>query len=111
MPLSRFFHLCMFSALLVLRDYRAPKVRETLIFICNSAAFLMEEVLSPHYFLWFVVWLTPSVPGSFILGVKYLDLGASPMAEWLSSCAPLPQPRASPVRILGADMAPLVRPC
>ena len=37
--------------------------------------------------------------------------GASPMAEWLSSHAPLQQPRVSLVRILGADLAPLVRSC
>ena len=33
--------------------------------------------------------------------------GAGSVAEWLSSRAPLRRPR---VRILGADMAPLVRP-
>ena len=33
---------------------------------------------------------------------------AGPVAEWLSSHAPLQRPR---VQILGADMAPLVRPC
>ena len=32
------------------------------------------------------------------------------MAEWLSSRAPLQGPRDSQVRILGADMAPLIRP-
>ena len=32
------------------------------------------------------------------------------MAEWLSSHVPPRQPRVSPVRILGADMAPLVKP-
>ena len=36
--------------------------------------------------------------------------GAGPMAEWLSSCAPLRQPMVSPVQILGGEMAPLVRP-
>ena len=35
----------------------------------------------------------------------------SPLAEWLSFHAPLWQPRDSPVGILGADMAPLIRPC
>ena len=38
-------------------------------------------------------------------------LGAGPMAEWLSSHAWLRRPRVSPVRILGADVALLVRPC
>ena len=33
--------------------------------------------------------------------------GASPMAKWLSSHAPLPPPSVLPVRILGADMVPL----
>ena len=36
---------------------------------------------------------------------------AGPVAEWLSSCAPFLRPRVSLVRILGADMALLVRPC
>ena len=30
------------------------------------------------------------------------------MAEWLSSHAPLQQPRVSPVRIVGVDLAPLI---
>ena len=36
--------------------------------------------------------------------------GAGPMAEWLSLRTPLQWPRVSLVLILGADMAPLVRP-
>ena len=43
--------------------------------------------------------------------IKITIIGASPVAEWLSSCAPLRQPRVSPVRILGANMAPFIRPC
>ena len=39
--------------------------------------------------------------------VKELFLGAGSVVEWLSSCPPLWRPR---VQILGADMAPLVRP-
>ena len=38
-----------------------------------------------------------------------LKTGASPVAEWLSLCAPLRQPRVSPVQILGIDLAPLIR--
>ena len=38
------------------------------------------------------------------------NAGAGPMAEWLSSHAPLWQPRVLPVQILGVDMAPLIRP-
>ena len=38
-------------------------------------------------------------------GDKIEDLGASPVAKWLSSCTPLQRPRVSPVRILPADMA------
>ena len=34
-----------------------------------------------------------------------------PVAEWLSSHALLWQPRVLQVRILGLDMAPLIRPC
>ena len=49
----------------------------------------------------------------FIEGGKGKDLvfGAGPVAEWLSSLALLQPPRVSPVRILGADMALLIRPC
>ena len=36
---------------------------------------------------------------------------AGPMANWLSLSAPLRQPRVSPVQTLGADMAPLIKPC
>ena len=38
-------------------------------------------------------------------------IGASPVAEWLSSHAPVRWPRVLLVQILGADMAPLIRPC
>ena len=37
--------------------------------------------------------------------------GAGPMAEWLSSHTLLWWPRVSAVRILGADMAQLVKAC
>ena len=33
------------------------------------------------------------------------------MAEWLRSSALLPRPRASPILVLGADIAALIRPC
>ena len=36
--------------------------------------------------------------------------GAGPVVEWLNSHSPLQLPRVLPVQILGADMAPLVRP-
>ena len=42
-----------------------------------------------------------------IQNIEHKKTGAGSVAEWLSSCAPLWWPR---VRILGADMAPLVRP-
>ena len=42
----------------------------------------------------------------FLLKIK--SLGAGSVAEWLSSHAPLQRSR---VRILGADMAPLIRLC
>ena len=38
-------------------------------------------------------------------------LGASPVAKCLGSHAPLQRPGISPVRILGADMALLIKPC
>ena len=37
---------------------------------------------------------------------KWKDLGAGSMAEWLSLCTLLQQPRVSPVWILGTDLAP-----
>ena len=42
--------------------------------------------------------------------LKTTNRGASPMDEWLGSRALLCQPRVLPVRILGADMALLIRP-
>ena len=36
---------------------------------------------------------------------------AGPVAEWLSSHTPLWWSRVSLVRILGVDMAPLIKPC
>ena len=43
-------------------------------------------------------------------GIRKAEVGAGPAAEWLSSRALLRRPRVSLVQILGADMAPLVRP-
>ena len=37
--------------------------------------------------------------------------GAGPLSEWLSSRAPLWQPRVLLVQILGTDLAPLIKPC
>ena len=45
-----------------------------------------------------------------ILSKKH-NPGAGPVADWLSSLALLQRPRVSLVRILGADMAPLIKPC
>ena len=42
--------------------------------------------------------------------LKAVPLGG-PGAEWLSSHAPLPRPRVSQVWIMGAAVAPLIRPC
>ena len=47
---------------------------------------------------------------SLVVLVKMISSGAGPVAEWLSSCTPLRRPRVSLVRILGTDMAPLIRP-
>ena len=52
-------------------------------------------------------------PKFFCLNMNIKDfpsLRAVPVVKWLSSCTLLRQPRASPVRILGTDMAPLIRP-
>ena len=43
--------------------------------------------------------------------LKFKYHGAGPMAKWLSLCALLQWPRVLPVRILNADMAPLIKPC
>ena len=51
-------------------------------------------------------WVT-----SAVVTFKNFLLGAGPVAEWLSSRAPLQWPGVSPVQILGVDMAPLIRPC
>ena len=41
---------------------------------------------------------------------KKLRNRADPVTKWLSSCTPLRWPRVFLIRILGADMAPLIRP-
>ena len=46
-----------------------------------------------------------------VSSLEDLDRGAGPVAEWLSLHALLWRPRVSPVRILGVDMAPLIKPC
>ena len=43
------------------------------------------------------------------LKIKNSGKVASPMAEWLSLCAPLWQSRISPVQILGPDLTPLIK--
>ena len=43
--------------------------------------------------------------------IKKSTDGGSPVAEWLSSHAPLRRPRVLPVQIPGTDTAPLVGPC
>ena len=40
-----------------------------------------------------------------------METRAGPMAEWLSSQAPLQQPRVLPVWILGWTWHPLIEPC
>ena len=42
---------------------------------------------------------------------KTLRHGAGPVAEWLGSCTLRRRPRVLPVRILGADLALLIKPC
>ena len=43
--------------------------------------------------------------------IKMPEVGAGPVAEWLSLCPLLLRPRVSPVQILGTDTAPLIKPC
>ena len=45
-----------------------------------------------------------------IAGAQEIIAGAGPVAEWLSSRTLLQRPGVSLVRILGADIAPLIRP-
>ena len=61
---------------------------------------LYSSSLSPKFFF----------PSSVEPALK-LQAGAGPVAKWLSLHAPLRQPRVSLVRILGVDMAPLIKPC
>ena len=54
--------------------------------------------------------------GQHLLGFCFVLLNsmryrAGPVAEWLSLRALLQQPRVSLVQILGANMAPLIKPC
>ena len=62
--------------------------------------------------MWLVqVKAIKSFTGAVNPPVKIMESGASPVPEWLGSHAPLQQLRVSWFRILGVDMAPLVRPC
>ena len=64
-------------------------------------------------------WLMSSIPllvtSLFVYFRHFLLkmglLGDGPRAEWLSLRALLQWPRVSLVRILGVDMAPLIKPC
>ena len=47
----------------------------------------------------------------FKLWIKKQRYWAGPVAEWLSSRAPLQGPWVSLVRIQGADMPPLIKTC
>ena len=51
----------------------------------------------------------PALPHLLIVQEK--PWRADPVAEWLSSHTLLPRPRVSPVWLLGADMAPFIKPC
>ena len=79
--------------------------------LCMELSRLFED---PH-------WLNRGLFWEFFLMVKKITRptwdwnnislqGAGPMAEWLSSCAPLWQPGVPLVWILGGDMELLVRP-
>ena len=65
----------------------------------------------PYFALWLgwrqslfrIQLLKPDIP------IKIFS-GARPVAEWLSSHAPLWWPRVLPVQILGVDMAPFIKP-
>ena len=43
--------------------------------------------------------------------IEKQEARASPVAEWLNSHTLLQRPRVLPVRILGTDMALIVKPC
>ena len=68
-----------------------------------------------------LVWMSPAglhmieerlfPKGNQSATIKHREAGAGPVAQWLSSRTPLWQPRVLLVQILGADLAPLIRPC
>ena len=77
--------------------------------------FPLARDLANGKILWYAPWLSwlPELLFNIFIAIpqqKNMVPGAGPMAEWWSPNAPLWWPRVSLVRILGADMAPLVRP-
>ena len=54
--------------------------------------------------------MTPERDRLKAVAFKNLAVGTGPVAEWLSLRSLLRRPRVSPVRILGADMALLIKP-
>ena len=79
----------------------------------NAWTFLTQSIvfMQAKRSLFYVIFF-PTEDFIFLRYFWYLKLikGPSPVAEWLSSCAPLQQPRVSPVRILGMDTALFIRP-
>ena len=70
--------------------------------------FFFESFLLPECpYIISIYWFYNAFKTVFLF-LRMFILGAGSVAEWLSSRASLQRPR---VRILGADMAPLVRPC
>ena len=72
--------------------------------VCDIVTFLLSYLIKfPH--------LPEQLPcGNKLLMPSKIIPRAGPVAKLLSSRTPRQQPRVSPLRILGADMAPLIKP-
>ena len=80
-----------------LSSFATPAGRPTVEF--NSDIFYLEMASDPT-----------SLHPPLQMPVRSPGCRAGPVAKWMSLCAPLQRPRVLPVRILGTDMAPLIRP-
>ena len=70
------------------------------------------EAIWSERFLFSFSWSIKFQTNSFVMtqDLKNKNVGAGPVAEWLSSRALLLCPRVSLVQILGTDMAQLIKP-
>ena len=86
-----------------------------LLSICHISCFLFSGFIYFSFNFLFSIHLLFTINKTFLVVVLefkiYFLNGAGPMDKWLSLCTPLQLPRVSPVQILGADMALLIKPC